>query len=113
MNARRALLPAVLAAYALLAPARSEAEWLPGSSRAISPADSASPDAPVTSYAYGPRAHASLGGDLALFSAPARAYTFRLGGSALLAFDDAERHALSPGEALQSAFEAFGFDRGF
>src|SRR4051812_13315972 len=94
-----------LAWSALLVPARAGAEWLPGPSRAISVADSASPDAPVTSYAYGPRAQASLGGDVALFRVLARTYTFRLGGSALLAFDDAERHAALPGETVRDAFE--------
>ena len=94
-----------LAVGLLLVPARAQADWLPGPSHAISVADSASPDAPVTGYAYGPRAQASLGGDLALFSVPARAYTFRLGGSALLAFEDAQRHVPVPGETVRNAFE--------
>ena len=88
-----------------LAPRRAAAEWLPGPSHAISVADSASPDAPVTGYAYGPRAQVSLGGDLALFSVRARTLTFRLGGSALVAFEDGARHVPLPGETLRSAFE--------
>ena len=105
MNALGGCALSLIAFGVLLTPARVHAEWLPGASHAISVADSASPDAPVTSYAYGPRAHLSLGGDLALFSVPARAYTFRFGGSALLAFDDAERHLALPAETMRTAFE--------
>jgi hypothetical protein len=90
---------------ALLSSQPAKAEWLSGPSRAISCADSASPDAPVTSYAYGPRAAASLGGDLAFYRRAQQNSGFRLGGSALLAVEDATRHALSPGETLRSAFE--------
>jgi hypothetical protein len=90
---------------ALLIPARARAEWLAGSSRAISVADSASPDAPVASYAYGPRAQVSLGGDIALLSVPLQAYTLRLGGSALVVFEDAQRHSVFPGETVRSTFE--------
>ncbi len=108
MNARRALALTWLASGAWLAPRRAAAEWLPGPSHAISMADSASPDAPVTGYAYGPRAHVSLGGDLALFSVAARAFSFRFGGSALLAFEDGARHVPLPGETLRSAFELSG-----
>lgn len=105
MKALRALALTWLACSLWLAPRRAAAEWLPGPSHAISTADSASPDAPVTGYAYGPRAQVSLGGDLALFSVPARAFTFRLGGSALVAFEDGARHVPLPGETVRSAFE--------
>jgi hypothetical protein len=81
------------------------AEWLPGPSRAISRADSASPDAPVTSYAFGPRARASLGSDFALFLLPSRASDLRLGVSALAAFDDAEHGGAFPGQLLKTSLE--------
>ena len=89
------------------ATAFAQAEWLSGPSRAISIADSASPDAPVSGYAYGPRAQASLGGDLALVSVrlPATASMLRFGGSALVAFEDADRRVLLPGQTLRTAFD--------
>ena len=90
---------------ALLSSPPAKAEWLTGASRAISCVDSASPDAPVTSYAYGPRAQATLGGDLAFYRRLQQNSGFRWGGSALLAFEDATRHAPLPGETLRSAFE--------
>jgi hypothetical protein len=81
------------------------AEWLPGPSRALSLADSASPDAPVTGYAYGPRAQVSLGGDWALLGARGRGSDVRLGGTALLVFEDAERRSLVPTQTLRTVFE--------
>jgi hypothetical protein len=86
----------------------AHAEWLAGPSRAISIADSAAPNAPVSSYAYGPRAQASIGGDLAWFSAQHENLTFRLGSSALVAFEDASRHAVLPGESQRMAFALSG-----
>jgi hypothetical protein len=80
------------------------AEWLPGPSRAISLADSASPDAPVTSYAFGPRASASVGADFALVLLPGRASDLRLGLSALVALDDAEHGQVFPGELFRTSF---------
>jgi hypothetical protein len=90
---------------ATLAAPPAKAEWLAGPSRAISSADSASPDAPVTSYAYGPRAQGSVGGDLAFLRARTPTLEFRLGGSALVAFEDATRHAVLPGETMRTSFE--------
>jgi len=100
-----AALALLSASCALLSALPAKAEWLTGPSRAISCADSASPDAPVTSYAYGPRAQATLGGDLAFYRQVQQNSGFRLGGSALLAFEDAARHAAVPSETLRSAFE--------
>jgi hypothetical protein len=95
----------IASSSALFAASPAHAEWLSGPSRAISVADSASPDAPVTGYAYGPRAQGSVGGDLALLSVHAQALSFRLGGSALVAFEDAKRRAVLPGETIRTAFE--------
>ncbi len=95
-----------LAALVTLLPASiAHAEWLSGPSRAISIADSASPDAPVSSYAFGPRAAASVGGDLALLTLHGRTAALRLGGSALVAFEDADRRVVLPGETLRTSFE--------
>jgi hypothetical protein len=84
----------------------ARAEWLTTPSREISIGDSASPDAPVTSYAYGPRARASLGGDLAVLSVPRERSIWRFGGMALIAFEDVDDHDPLPGEAVRSAWEA-------
>jgi hypothetical protein len=97
-----------LGAGAFLVPSLAHAEWLSGPSREISIADSASPDAPVSSYAYGPRAQASLGGDVALYTLRGSSSTLRLGGDALVAFEDAARHTVVPGETLRTSFEISG-----
>jgi len=91
---------ALLCAFGV--PAR--ADWLSGPSRAISSADSASPNAPVTGYEYGPRAKASLGGDWAVYSSGSALRSVRIGGSALVAFEDAEAHAAVPSQMLRSDF---------
>ncbi|HEY4102287.1 MAG TPA: hypothetical protein VGM44_00285 [Polyangiaceae bacterium] len=99
---------ALCASLCVFETSSARADWLPGPSRAISIADSAAPNAPVSSYAYGPRAQASIGGDLALFSVSHENLTFRLGGSALVAFEDASRHAVLPGESQRTAFALSG-----
>jgi hypothetical protein len=80
------------------------AEWLPGPSRAISVSDSASPDAPVTGYAFGPRARMSLGSDFALVLWRGRAADLRIGASALAAFDDADYGRAFPEQLFRTAF---------
>ncbi len=62
--------------------------WLPGAARAVSRSSSASRDAPVFEYAYGPRAQASLGGEIGLFGARGRSVSFRLGGYAMIALEN-------------------------
>ncbi len=81
------------------------AEWLPGPSRAISRSDSASPDAPVTGYAFGPHARASIGGDFALLLLHSAANDLRLGVAALAAFDDAESGRVFPGQLVRTSFD--------
>lgn len=71
-------------------------------SRAISLSDSASPSAPVTSYAWGPRARASVGVDVGLLGIR-RA---RLGLRALLAFADADQKRLFPADLGRAVVEA-------
>lgn len=70
-------------------------------SRSISIADSASPDAPVTSYAWAPRARLSLGGDLTV----QRLSRARLGFRALLAFADADTKRPFPADLGRLAME--------
>jgi hypothetical protein len=91
----------------------ARAEWLTTPSRAISIGDSASPDAPATSYAYGPRARASVGLDLAVLRIPRERATWRFGGMALVAFEDVDDHDPLPGETVRSAWElsaAYAFE---
>jgi hypothetical protein len=80
------------------------AEWLPGPSRAISISDSASPDAPVTGYAFGPRARTSIGSDFALVLWRGPATDLRIGVSALAAFDDAEYGQAFPEQLFRTTF---------
>lgn len=78
------------------------AEWLTLGSRVISRGDSADPDAPVTGYAYGPRARASLGLDLAILNTPRRDRAFRLGLVGLVTLEDAEHHRVFPSQTGRS-----------
>lgn len=80
----------------------AEAEWLTLGSRAISRPDSADPDAPVTSYGYGPRARGSLGVDLALLKLPNKSRELRVGFTALVATEDAHSHDPWPNELGRS-----------
>jgi hypothetical protein len=80
------------------------AEWLPGASRAISISDSASPDAPVTGYAFGPRARASIGSDFAFLLLRGGTSDLRLGASAFAAFDDAEYGGVFPAQLFRTSF---------
>jgi hypothetical protein len=73
---------------AFLASTTAHAEFLPGASRAISNSDSASRDAPVFEYAYGPRAQLSLGGELGLFLWHRPRHDFRISLIGLIALED-------------------------
>ncbi len=89
-----------LALFAAAGVAR--ADWLTLGSRAISRGDSADPDAPVVAYGYGPRARASLGGDVALLTTGRRGREFRLGAAGLFAVEDAESQDATPNEVGRS-----------
>lgn len=84
------------------APSAADADWLTLGSRALSRGDSADPDAPVVAYGYGPRARASLGGDVALFTTGRSGREFRLGAAGLFAVEDAESKDASPNEVGRS-----------
>jgi len=77
--------------------------WLPGAARSISEQESASRDAPVLEWAYGPRAQASLGHALGLAAWDGQ-YT-RLGLTALLALEDGTEHKAFPTEFLRHRIE--------
>jgi hypothetical protein len=110
---------AALAACVALAP-RAMADpalgvsFGPGPARAISEELSAWRDAPVFEYAYGPRAQASLGGELSLYTNRREESTFRLGLSALAAFENGASKSVLPDEVYRTRFGvtfAFSADR--
>jgi hypothetical protein len=68
----------------MLAPSTAHAEWLPRSARRIPRSLSASRDAPVFELAFGPRAQASIGGELGVL----RGGETRAGILALAAFEN-------------------------
>jgi hypothetical protein len=78
-------------------PAARPRTGLPRESRAIPDDMSASRDAPVLEYAYGPRAQLSLGHELGLL-ATRRDVSLHLALSALGAFENAESHSPLPDE---------------
>ncbi|MFZ5890873.1 MAG: hypothetical protein ACOY0T_07475 [Myxococcota bacterium] len=82
----------------------ARAEWLPGASHAISTADSASPDAPVSSIGFGPRARASLGFDRALLLLAGES-NLRVGVQALVAVQDADAKRALPADFGRLAFD--------
>lgn len=86
----------------------ASAEWLAGPSRGLPLGDSASPDAPVISYAYGPRSAASVAADLAFVTSRGPEREFRFGGMALLAVANAESDSVVPSDVLRTAVELGG-----
>lgn len=79
--------------------AHADVTWLPGPDRAIPRTTSASRDAPVLEYAFGPRAQASLGGEPGLVAVVRDDYAFRLGLYGMVALENAtSTRAFPPGE---------------
>jgi len=72
------------------------ATWLPGQARAIPRSTSASRDAAVFEYAYGPRAQGSIGAEPGLLEIRRPKATFRLGMYALVALENATSHRFFP-----------------
>lgn len=102
----------MLLAIGLFAPSTARAEWLTLSSRTISRADSADPDAPVTGYHFGPRASASVAADLSILTLDRADRQTRLGVVGFLSIDDASEKGLLPdqlgrSQAVLSAAWAF------
>ncbi len=77
--------------------------WLPQEPRAIPETTSASRDAPVLEWAYGPRAQASVGHAFGIAAWDNR--QTRLGVTALLALEDGSAHAAFPTEFLRHRLE--------
>jgi hypothetical protein len=76
--------------------ASGDVTWLPGADRALPRSTSASRDAPVLEYAYGPSAQASIGAEPGLLEMRRPASTLRLGIYALVALEDASSHRAFP-----------------
>jgi len=76
-----------------------------GTSREIVRTDSASPDAPVTNLAFGPRARGSIGIDLAFAMRQRETNGWRLGVSGLVAAEDVSGRSLFPGQSLRTNLE--------
>ncbi len=95
---------ALLGATLVVLPARGEpaasgTTWLPGPDRALPRTTSASRDAPVLEYAYGPRAQASIGAEPGLLQVRGPATTLRLGFYAMVGLENATSdRAFPPGE---------------
>ncbi|MFO0751685.1 MAG: hypothetical protein U1F43_39360 [Myxococcota bacterium] len=90
-----------LAFVALRVEARAEPpcwRWLPGETRAVPLADTASRDAPVLEYAFGPTGQVSLGHALGLVSRTGGAVGTHLQLTGLVALEDASGAALFPDE---------------
>lgn len=110
----RAALAAGAALLAWSAPKSARGEWLAGASREVTLGDSASPDAPVTGYAFGPRARAGLGVDVGLVTSRGASTTSRLGVFGSLRFEDATGRRALPSETERFALalsQAWSFDR--
>ena len=96
----------VVVAASVASPAKVEAvEWLQVGSRALSRGTSASPDAPATGVAYGPRASSRLGADVALATWRTDPRTLRLGLMGLVGFDNAVSRSPLAGETGRTAVE--------
>jgi hypothetical protein len=83
----------------------SWAQWLVGTSREISRADSAAPDAPITSLGFGPRARGSIGLDVALLARRRDDNAWRVGVVGLVAAEDFNRRDPFPAQALRTNIE--------
>jgi hypothetical protein len=70
--------------------------WLPGSARAISRTESASRDAPVFEYGYGPVAQSSIGGEWGWFTLKNEQTSIRVGMYAMMGMENHNEQALFP-----------------
>jgi len=111
------LLLAALVALAVVRTARADspesgATWLPGADRAIPRTTSASRDAPVFEYAYGPRAQASIGAEPGLLEVRDSATTFHVGVYAMVGLENATSdRVFPPGELWRGlAGATFGWE---
>jgi hypothetical protein len=95
---KRLAVAAVLLVALVLSPAaaRADSTWLPGTARAMPRSTSASRDAPVFEYAFGPRAQASIGAEPGLLLVRRDASNLRLGFYALFGLENATSHRVFP-----------------
>ncbi|MBW2263245.1 MAG: hypothetical protein JRG91_14845 [Deltaproteobacteria bacterium] len=70
--------------------------WLPGAARTIPRTDSASRDAPVFEYAYGPAAYDTIGGEWGWLLVSGKGLTFHLGQYAMLPMENHDSKRLFP-----------------
>ncbi len=97
----------ILVAVVMLVATRAQADaptssttWLPGSDRAFPRSASASRDAPVFEYAYGPRAQASIGAEPGVLELRGRSTTLRLGFYGVVALENATSDRAFPPSEL-------------
>ena len=101
---KRALAVAVAVACAASSSvAVGDVVLLSGSGRALPRTTSASRDAPVFEYAYGPRAQASLGGEIAVLTLRGESSVVRIGGWALVALENSDLGRVFPPSQLWRA----------
>jgi hypothetical protein len=78
----------------------AEFEWLPGAARSIPRTTSASRDAAVLEYAYGPRAQASIGSEFGLVALRGKALSAWLGMYGMIALENADSREFFPPSQL-------------
>jgi hypothetical protein len=111
--AKRPLVVILIAACSSLAlPAAADSEFLPGAARELSSADSASRDAPVFELAHGRRAYGSLGMAPGILAVRRGDGAFRLGLSALFAWENDGGASLLPRALLWREREALSLALG-
>ncbi len=107
----RRLASALAALAAWLSPCAAAADtvWLPGPDRAIVRTTSASRDAPVLEYAYGPRAQASIGVETGVLELRRSAYVTRIGLYGLVGLENATDGRLFPPSELWRGLAGVSF----
>jgi hypothetical protein len=95
-SAAASALPVVALVLAIARDASADATWLPGPARALPRTTSASRDAPVFEYAYGPRAQASIGAEPGLLEVRRDATTLRVGIYAMIGLENATATRVFP-----------------
>lgn len=105
MKARALLLIAALAIAPAPALAAPRTVWIPGAARDLSRWSSASRQVAVTGYSYGPRAHASVGGEIGILELSRARWSLRLGTLGMFAVDDGTSRSVLPQSELYRDLE--------
>ena len=90
------LLAALLVALVASPATAAKSTWMPGPARALPRTESASRDALVLEYAYGPRAQGSIGAEFGFLRLTTRNVSVWLGLHAMVALENAEGEAAFP-----------------